>query len=483
MNYTNLNIVSENKIFKYIVEYFDNENAESTEIKYLKNEFGIFLFTDNTNNIIYEKNYFDEITNDELSISSLIPMNYDESSFDLYFPRYSIETYQRNISYILTINTWINGVCVFLASKLINRNDAIAPQFGVRRFLNDEYYEYIRVSVADPFNLIYGEEWKKFRTEMCGEEDIDGYQKNNTGSNINITLTPVKNINGTWVKLDGYDSSQSAIQLIDKNDSNYLSAVLKLNNENGNPEFDCKLRFNEEYKGNLTDYLDETYQIQTDENFKIKYCFLIGDKENPYKYTEKTFTNAVTQSSFYLEDFVFESWDDYFEGLYAKVIVVIQRFDEDILVLSSNKVFITQEEFKYFLPQPIRNIDLQNINMELKNYNVVNVIENKIVTVERPNDYKSNIVKPIFIKVQDSDTIRLHNSVTENICINLDAYKNKVDAFILKIGDMNFYEIGRVNNGIIFKVVGTNLPEQNEGIYYILNEDGELVTNGKYVIV
>lgn len=483
MNYTNLNIISGDKSFKYIVEYFDDKGLNTNEIKYLKNDFGIFLFNDNIDNILYEKNYYDKITDEVLS-SDILPNTYNISSFDLFFPRYSVETYNTNVSYVITINTWINGVCVFLGSKLINRNNALAPENGVRKFLNDEYYEYIRINCVDPFNLIYANEWKDFRNVFCNEPIYNGgLQKNNTASNINITLTPVKNINGLWVKMDEYDSSQSAILLTNKNDSNYFAPVLTFKNENGNPEFNCKLRFNEVYENNLEEYLAETYQIQVNEDFKIKYCFIIGDKENPYKYKENHYNTAIEQSSFYLNDFCFESWDDFIDGMSANVIVIIQRFDEDILVLSSNRVFITQEEFRYLLQQPIRNVDLQNIDMELKNYNVVNVIENKIVTVDRPNDTKANIVKPIFIKVQDSDTIRLHNSVTENICLNLDAYKNKVEAFILKIGDMNFYEIGRVNSGIIFKVIGTNLPEQNEGIYYILNEDGELVTNGKYKLV
>ena len=119
--------------------------------------------------------------------------------------------------------------------------------------------------------------------------------------------------------------------------------------------------------------------------------------------------------------------------------------------------------------------------MEVNNYKVVNVIENKIVSVERPSDYRANIYKPIFVKVQETDSIRLHSAVTENIVINLDAYKNKVNSFILKVGDTNYYEIGRINSGIVFKVVGNSLPSE-DGIYYILNEDGELVTSGKYTI-
>ena len=34
---------------------------------------------------------------------------------------------------------------------------------------------------------------------------------------------------------------------------------------------------------------------------------------------------------------------------------------------------------------------------------------------------------------------------------------------------------------VIFKIIGNNLPKtKTEGIYYILNEDSELITNGNY---
>ena len=66
----------------------------------------------------------------------------------------------------------------------------------------------------------------------------------------------------------------------------------------------------------------------------------------------------------------------------------------------------------------------------------------------------------------------------------MDAYKNKVETFILKINTANFYEIGRINTGIVFRIVGSNLAEQEQqGTYYILNENGELVTTGNYILV
>ena len=489
MNYTNINIKSNNRTFKYIVEYFDDPGVQMKPLKYFKNEYGYFFFDDDQQNVLHEKNYWTEIRKGETYESDTFPHTYNISSFDLYFPRFSVDTYQTGVYYILTLNTWINDTCVFLGSYLIDRKEAVASSQGVRRFLNDEYYEYVRVNTVDPFYLNYGDEWKDFRIVFCGEDDE---QKNNTASNINITLTPVKKVDGIWIKLDEYDSYQSAIVINNNEDSNYLTPKLMLENGDGNPKFYCGLVFNDVYENNFEDYLRETYQITVDEDFKIKYGFVIGDKDNPYKYTEHVFDYAESGTSFELDEFVFDSWNDYVEGMYAQVYVILQKHDEDILVLISNQVYITQEEFKYFMRMPegeilendireIRKVDLDSLDMDVNKYNVVNVIENKIVSVERPSDYKANIIKPVFIKVQDADSIRLHRSVTENIVINLDAYKNKVKAFILKIGDTNYYEIGRVNSGIIFKVVGSSLPEE-DGNYYILNDDGELVTTGKYVI-
>ena len=490
MNYTNINIKSNNRTFKYIVEYFDDPGVQMKPLKYFKNEYGYFFFDGDQQNVLHEKNYWTEIGEGKTYESDTFPHTYNISSFDLYFPRFSVDTYQTGVYYILTLNTWINDTCVFLGSYLIDRKEAVASSQGVRRFLNDEYYEYVRVNTVDPFYLNYGDEWKDFRIVFCGEDDE---QKNNTASNINITLTPVKKVDGIWIKLDEYDSYQSAIVINNNEDSNYLTPKLMLENGDGNPKFYCGLVFNDVYENNFEDYLRETYQITVDENFKIKYGFVIGDKDDPYKYIEHVFDYAETGTSFELDEFVFDSWNDYVEGMYAQVYVILQKHDEDILVLISNRVYITQEEFKYFMRMPegeilendikeIRKVDLDSLDMDVNKYNVVNVIENKIVSVERPSDYKANIIKPVFIKVQDADSIRLHRSVTENIVINLDAYKNKVKAFILKVGDTNYYEIGRVNSGIIFKVVGSSLPEE-DGNYYILNDDGELVTTGKYVIL
>lgn len=489
MNYTNLNIKANDETFKYIVEYFNDKNTKTNELKYYTNEFGIFFLMDGQNNILYQKNFWKNIDkNDVKDDASNLPSTYNTSVFNLYFPRYSVDLYEKNIYYTISLNVWINGVPVYLGSFLIDRKDSLAPNNGNKKFLNDEYYEYVSIETINPFDIIYSDDWKNFRKYYCGEEEIDGLQKNNSVSNINITLSAIKKIDDVFVKLDNYDNTQSVLVLNNEN-NNDLSANLSFNILDGVPTFNCKILFNSVYNGNLKDYLKETYQIDFFEDeyngeiIKSKYCFVIGDKNNPYKYNEKEYDNLPTTCDFdVMQDFIFNSWDDFVEGMYAQVYFIIQKNNEDILVMLSNKIYITQEIFKYLMDENIRKINLENIDMNTNNFNIVNVIENKIVTLERPNEYKSNIVKPVFVKVQEVDNIRIHKSVTENICINLDAYKNKVSSFILKIGDNNFYEIGRINSGIVFKVIGTNIQLDN-GYYYILNNEGELVTTGKFTAI
>lgn len=484
MNYTNLNITNNEKTFKYIVERENSTMFDSNILKcVLHKKYGYFFLSKDNKNVLSEKNMWidwDKIeTTNVVEITDSYPTSYKTSTFNIYFPRYSVDLYEKNVYYALTINTWVNSVPVYLGSYLLDRKNATAPNDGVKRFLNEEYYEVIKINTINPFDLVYSDDWKDFRVNYCGEGvDEKGLQLNDSASNVSITLTAVKNVGGVWIKVDDYDSTQSVIQICDNND---LSVNLEFNHVDNIPTFVCDTTFNETYNGNLTEYLKETYQLEGD-GVKIKYLFVIGDKNNPYKYYEQESEIMITHVEIPYNELGFDSWNEYMDGLYAQSYVIIQNNNEDILVLSSNKVYITQEIFKYLINDTIHNIDLNSIENYMNSYNVINVIENKVVTIEKPNNYKSNIIKPIFVKVQDADTIRLHRSVTENISINLDAYKNKVDSFMIKIGDTVYYEIGRFNSGIVFKIIGSSLPD-NDGMYYILDQNNELVTSGKYVII
>ena len=78
----------------------------------------------------------------------------------------------------------------------------------------------------------------------------------------------------------------------------------------------------------------------------------------------------------------------------------------------------------------------------------------------------------MFFKAPDVDNLIIHPAVTENICINLDSFKSKVNRFIIQIEDCCFNEIGRTSAGVIFKIVGKSLPRSSsQGLYYILDEN------------
>lgn len=119
--------------------------------------------------------------------------------------------------------------------------------------------------------------------------------------------------------------------------------------------------------------------------------------------------------------------------------------------------------------------------MNVQNINVVQKTEHIIRKYDNVNDAKSNIIQPVFFKVRELGNIVVHPEVTENICINLDQFKSKVNRFQIQIEGCVFQEIGRTGAGVIFKITGSVLPKsQTSGLYYILNENAELVTNGNY---
>lgn len=101
--------------------------------------------------------------------------------------------------------------------------------------------------------------------------------------------------------------------------------------------------------------------------------------------------------------------------------------------------------------------------------------------MDRPDNSKANIIMPVFFKARDTQNVIIHPAVTEVIALNLDMFKSKVSTFILQVEGQPFTEIGRSDSGVLFRVVGNMLPNAlTEGTYYILNENGDMVTSGHY---
>ena len=473
---------------------------------------------------------------------------YKTSKVRVYFPGFSIDVYRKGIKYALDINVWIGSSKVDLGSFIFNRSDVLAC--ADKKLFGDTYCEYIEFEILDPKYLLYSDNWKEFRENVCNEvKNI-----NITESPIYISLYPIEEYDDHYIMADGLSGGQNSISVSDEflslhltfsdgdlpripneevkrywkvvNNYNYIltnietshtiseseiddwyeseeieyienddpdSLVAILTNEEVNamwegkykqtwaPTFRCVVQYNE-YYDSLEEYIQETYGV--DGEVRLNYELALRDNDNIYWLSESN--GNINKSSYKKFDWNIFNWNWYNEyintredGLYFQCIATIMVDGLSLLYIRSNKIPVTQDLFKYLVFSKLKFAD---INMELQNINIINKTVNEIIQVDNPTDSKSNIIQPVFFRAREAANIVVHPRFTENISINLNAFKSKVDKFIIQIEGVNFTEIGRIASGIIFKIVGTKLPGKvTEGTYYVLNEDGEGVTTGKYI--
>lgn len=460
MSFTNINILNKEHTFKYVLEYSENV-VNNTPL----------TFEWKCNNNIWEPIIYDK----EKFTTSYVPSNIKLSNVTLYFPDYSVDTYENGLKYALTINTWINDKYIELGSFIISRNDCEATD-TIKTFYNQKYYEKYTVTIINPKSIVYDDDWKEWREKVCGI-DVSGYELNNTGSIINFSLHPVINSGNIYTKVEKYDGGQNAINL-SKFDN--LSYNIKFND---NLEFEGNVSYNEAYSKDFSgfeEYLKETYNIT--DAVELKYEFYIQDKEDLFFYKEvsNNDTNIILQRT---DIDIFTNWTDFKPGLVLNGTLNVLVGGEAVLTIMSNSINLIPEIFKFLIQDNgTQYVELNDINMNVYEINTVNKIQQNIIQVDRPNDYKSNIVKPVYYRTRDIANVVFHPEITENICINLDAYKSSVKSFILRLEGINFGEKARVSSGVIFRINGNYLPKTNkEGIYYILNQDSELITTGKYI--
>lgn len=470
MSFTNINILNKEHTFKYVLEYKENEVETSSTIP--------------TSNWKWNGNIWELSTSNE-DFSSYIPSNIKLSNVTLYFPDYSVDTYENGLKYALTINTWINDKYIELGSFIISRNDCEAAD-TIKTFYNQKYYEKYTVTIINPKSIVYDDDWKSWRENVCGV-DVTGYELNNTGSIINFSLHPVINSGDIYTKVEKYDGGQNAINL-SKFDS--LSYNIKFNDK---LDFEGNVSYNEAYSKDILgfeEYLKETYNIT--DAVELIYEFYVQDKEDLFSYEviQNNDTKVILQrGNITYEDEnkikhpLFTSWVDFKPGLVLNGTLNVLVGGETVLTIMSNSINLTPEIFKFLIQDNgTQYVELNDINMNVYEINTVNKIQQNIIQVDRPSDYKSNIVKPVYYRTRDIANVVFHPEITENICINLDAYKSSVKSFILRLEGINFGEKARVSSGVIFRINGNYLPKTNkEGIYYILNQDSELITTGKYI--
>lgn len=487
----NINITGNNQSFPYIIEYNTiNTYTNNKDVKYSKATDTIYLFN---SDIEYYRKKNDWYNKHELQFDNeYIPFDIKLANIKLYIPAHSINAYFKNIKYILTANTWINGVKIDLGSFVFKSNDTVANDDGSLKNGNNEYHEYVEFNIMDPFDIVYADDWADFRSNICGEP----VGLNNAGSLLQVTLYAVDEFDNHYIMNADCTGGMTAFNI--SNEDDIMSLILSSSLDPFG--FKCNININKVYDWFLT-YLLETYNLNVtwhDISFELviknKNSIIPGprlqyDVPNAPAETYGNITKIIPWSFIkankHKDDFkliyeFFNSWDNFDEGWNIVASLIISKNNEDILTLISNELPITQELFKFFVNDGTHKlIDISD--MEIKTYNVINKITNNIVQIERPNDSKSNIIQPVFFKVKDTEVLTLHPAVTENICINLDDYKSKVERFTLQIGNSKFEQIGANKYGILFKITGNTLSnDTSSGTYYILNENLELVTSGKY---
>lgn len=481
--FTNINITDINHSYNFILEYSPSEIYSSGNICYTNNDNDIYFYQKDEDRIIKTVNDWVQNTEDSYDLQ----FSCKKSLFRLYCPTFSPNLYESGVKYALTINTWLNGRKITFISKIIDRiSDAIACR-NVKRFGDQNYYECIEFESIDPFDFMYSKLWDDFKFD---KNLIDPNLDDIHSSVLYITLYPVKQSEENYIKMDNYSGGQNSM-LLSKNPDNYLHLSLSANINaplyNEEPGFNCSVIFNKEYDS-IEDYLLKNYKIK---NYWLKYRIIIGKEDDVYEIIESEYTtneSYVFSKSQVLANNNFTSGEGWKPGIFVVASVDVYEFENEeyyhILSLISNKNIFDEKLLSFFIKNNQNHphyVNLNIVDMVTYNINTVNKIENKIVRFENLADSKSNIIQPVFFRSTELSNIIIHPAVTETISINLDQYKSQVEYFILQIEDISFVEIGRNVAGVLFKITGKSLPNSiKSGSYYILNQDSELVTFGKY---
>lgn len=441
---TNINIISGTKIFPYAIQYIPIEDSSD--------DYGMSSKCELGSEWMRIGDYWEKRKN----WVPLWNVKSKSATIRICFPEFSVETYSENSDYVLDVYTFIANYKLDLGSYRLNRKDSLA--ITPFTYQGNIYYECIDIKIPDAQEIIYGNSWSNVRKTI--KDNID---YNNDSSTLLFSLHAVDSVHDKLIKKNLYEGGQNAIN-ISKNSSDYLRTSLALDDK-----FHINIHFNPAYD-TIEEYMLETYGWS---NLEVIHMLTV-DNGNVAPILESR-TNDFSLSGKLKE--LFSDWSKWKLGM-KFVSKTILRYNDNEMILSSNPLPISMDIFsKLILSEKIKLPDEMNIN----NLHITNKVESSSIHYDIPENSKSNIIIPIFYRVRDLGHVVIHPQVNENICINLDAYKSKVDYFVLQIEGMKFKEIGTVPSGTIFKVIGSSLPQSSiAGTFYILDHNGDLVTTGKY---
>ena len=232
---------------------------------------------------------------------------------------------------------------------------------------------------------------------------------------------------------------------------------------------------------------------------------ILGDSLEMVKYTcivssdylskniiheEISYSDRVDDFLFPMKD-LFSKWSQVPDNVYVRLIMEDRAIGKNC---SSPTVLFTKDKLKYTINEQQytrlsikkKETDIDDMNKE--NFNFISNMNCRIVKSNddkqqiQKNSVKPRIIyKPIFFKVQDLQNIVLRSNMSQNIGISLSSYVNKVDEFILSIGENKWHESSRTSSFVIFNV-NSKLIKEATGKYDILTSDNEYLSTGNYTI-
>lgn len=480
----NININGSENGFRYGCECVpENEKSIIHNYKYhggyTTQGYEVIQFKNGDRDVVKNVNVYEYPDNNYFNKNLNQPSGFCLSDLTIYFPDYSVETYENTPCYYLKVSTFINGLEVILCQRIISRIDALAVN-GDKFLGNERFFEYYSLKIIDPWYLHYHNDFQTFRNNVKWDSSIN-QDYNDEDNLLYVELQPVLKEDDYFLNNEKYTGGSNIIKLDDDHD-NEMELIVSTDKY----ELNWNILYNNSYIS-LYDYIKDTYKFLYAKVYKQKITATITDDEGNYlDLINNVFVYINSNNSLlsnYLEynNYIISlqnmSWKNYIPGLHFYVsIEFLDNNDEVLFELNSDNLPITPEVFSRLLV-----IDEVNIPLDDMNIDIVNRIENKIVEVARPEDYDAHVVTPVFIRAKESSYIEIHPKVNEHISLNLDAYKSSVETFILQIEGIEFTEYARTPYGIVFKVIGPTLPQVSlEGIYYVLNEERTLVTTGNY---
>lgn len=170
------------------------------------------------------------------------------------------------------------------------------------------------------------------------------------------------------------------------------------------------------------------------------------------------------------------------ENLYELLDIALDKLantpDVTLDAIINGTKSIVREYCDNFITKEIENKRFNFID----NIKVITNKENSNSDVIKNVNSKSTVLfKPVYFRTNDLQNIKLRSKVSQKIGINLGQYLSKVEAFKLKLDDIEYTEVGRNDVYVIFDV-NANMITSASGTYNIVNQDDEYISSGNWII-